>query len=528
MTAMRYLFLLVLGIAIPLSWAQTTHVEETDPAVTYSGTWYTNNSTANTNSLANLTNTKDAMASITFNGTGITWISVRDPFSGVAWLYLDGKMIAIDTYGDSTQYQQPLYSVHGLPAGLHTLAIEVPHIRHLNGHGSWVWIDGFDIDGVAVTTGTSASAGRIQENDPALKYTGTWFPKSSPVFSGSGAMVAEDASSSVSLTFNGTSILWIAFKDPYSGIAKVILDGTLVSTVDLFQAAAQSGVPAFSSGQLASGQHTLTIQSTGTSSTSSSGVGVWMDSFQIVGSVLGSGPPTIAAGGVVNGASYNPAPNNQLSAGQIISIFGTNFLPSGRADAASLPLPTQLGSSNTTVNVCGKSIPLYSVFPGQINAQLPFECPATGSSTITVTSGGQTTASQNISLAPGSPGIFTVNTSGTGDGVILHADNSLVSATSPAKAGEQVVIYCTGLGPTNPAVVTGSAAAQNNHTTNPVTARIGGQNATVVYSGMSAGFAGLYQINVIVPGGLSGSQAVDVTVSSTNTSRAGVTIAVRP
>jgi len=48
--------------------------------------------------------------------------------------------------------------------------------------------------------------------------------------------------------------------------------------------------------------------------------------------------------------------------------FWKQLSAGGRADAVTLPLPTQLGSSNVVVTACGRSIPLYSVFPGQINA----------------------------------------------------------------------------------------------------------------------------------------------------------------
>jgi uncharacterized protein (TIGR03437 family) len=200
-------------------------------------------------------------------------------------------------------------------------------------------------------------------------------------------------------------------------------------------------------------------------------------------------------------------------------------MASGRADAATMPLPTQL--NNVTVTACGQNIPLFDVLPGQINAQLPFECPTSGNTPLTVATGVQTSAVYSLGLAAGSPGVFTVNSAGTGDGVILHGDNSLVNSASPAKGGEQVVIYCTGLGPTNPPFVTGAPVSAKNQTVSPVTVSIGGQNAAVVYSGLSVGFAGLYQINVIVPAALSGSQPLIVTEPGV-ASRAGVTVAVTP
>jgi uncharacterized protein (TIGR03437 family) len=60
-----------------------------------------------------------------------------------------------------------------------------------------------------------------------------------------------------------------------------------------------------------------------------------------------------------------------------------------------------------------------------------------------------------------------------------------------------------------------------------VTVTIGGKDATVAYNGLTQGFVGLYQINVVVPSGLTGIQPVVITVGSIYSSRAGVTIAVQ-
>jgi uncharacterized protein (TIGR03437 family) len=511
-----------------------TRVLQTDPTVTYSGTWYTNNSASNIDSLVALTNDKGAMAAITFTGTGITWIGVQDPYSGIAWIYLDGTFTTVDCYSAATLYQQPIYAIHNLAPGQHTLSIEVPHIRDGQTQGSWVWINAFDIEnGSAVMNGTSASAGRVEENNPAVSTTGSWSVENSTVLSGGSAFLSDQAGSTATLNFNGTSVIWISYRDQWSGIAKVYLDGALQATVDNYQPVAQAQYPAWSASGLAPGPHSVMVQVTGTNNVSSSGPGVWVDAFQIVLSPVSAGSPTLNAGAMVSAASFMPGPNNQVTPGQIVSIFGSNLLgsnvpASGPAVASGLPLPRQLGPSNTAVNACGSDIPLFSAFPGQINAQLPWECPATGSTPIAVTVGGQTTASQTVNLAPAAPGIFTINSTGTGDGVILHADNSLVSSASPAKGQEQIMIFCTGLGPTNPSFATGSAATGANTTASPVMVTIGGQNATVVQSGLAAGFVGLYQVNAIVPSGLSGSQSVLITVGSATVSRTGVTVSVTP
>jgi uncharacterized protein (TIGR03437 family) len=146
--------------------------------------------------------------------------------------------------------------------------------------------------------------------------------------------------------------------------------------------------------------------------------------------------------------------------------------------------------------------------------------------TATVTVGGQT-ATQTFILAPAAPGIFTVNGSGSGSGVIVDLKGSLISTTNPASAGQYVSIYATGLGATNPQFADGTAVNAMNNTVMPVTVTIGGKPATVTYSGLTEGWVGLYQINAIVPSGLTGSQPVVVTVGGTYSSPAGVTMSVQ-
>src|SRR5437667_347171 len=72
-----------------------------------------------------------ARASFRFSGSAMSWIGYRDPWSGIARVYLDGALRAeIDTYATATQAQTCLYTLSGLPAGDHTLAIEVAGTRN--------------------------------------------------------------------------------------------------------------------------------------------------------------------------------------------------------------------------------------------------------------------------------------------------------------------------------------------------------------------------------------------------------------
>ena len=61
--------------------------------------------------------------------------------------------------------------------------------------------------------------------------------------------------------------------------------------------------------------------------------------------------------------------------------------------------------------------------------------------------------------------------------------------------------------------ITAGTASVGSATVNPVTMTIGGQPATVIYSGLTAGFPGLYQVNVMVPGGITTGDAVPVVMT---------------
>jgi minor extracellular serine protease Vpr len=116
--------------------------------------------------------------------------------------------------------------------------------------------------------------------------------------------------------------------------------------------------------------------------------------------------------------------------------------------------------------------------------------------------------------AAAAPQVFTAPVGSTTIGVVVHGvGNALVTAASPAVASEVVTIYCTGLGLVNPQVAAGqpSPAAPPSTTAAATTASIGGQPAAVQFSGLTPGLVGLYQVNAVIPKGLtSGAQPITI------------------
>jgi hypothetical protein len=260
--------------------AAITRVEQNDKNISYSGNWYSNENGGNSGGSAALTNTRGARVSITFTGSGISWVGVSDGWSGLATVYLDGSMKVVDTYGNRG-YQQVLFRAAGLPAGPHTLSIEVTHERGPGTDGSWVWIDAFDIEnGEPIPGGLTASAGRVEENNPSLVYLGRWYANGNPAHSGGNATLATDAGSKVTINFNGTAISWLAYRDEWSGIARVYVDGVEKSTIDNYLSPAGQRV-VYSTGALPLGSHSLTIEVTGSHNQSAKGSWVWLDAFDV-------------------------------------------------------------------------------------------------------------------------------------------------------------------------------------------------------------------------------------------------------
>jgi len=132
-------------------------------------------------------------------------------------------------------------------------------------------------------------------------------------------------------------------------------------------------------------------------------------------------------------------------------------------------------------------------------------------------------------VATAIPALFTLNNSGSGQAAAVNQDGSVNGAAAPVKIGNAISLYVTGAGQTNPTGADGQpGTGVGNLPVLPVTATIGGRTATVQYAGGALGLvAGVVQVNVIVPAGVTAGAAVPVTVLvGSNSTQSNVTIAV--
>jgi uncharacterized protein (TIGR03437 family) len=202
--------------------------------------------------------------------------------------------------------------------------------------------------------------------------------------------------------------------------------------------------------------------------------------------------------GVVNGANYLPI-TNPVAPGEFLTLFGSGLGPASVAEAA-LPYPNTL--SGVSVSINGTPAPVQLASSGQINCIVPYEI-SDPFAVVTVTYNGTTSNAVTLYTDTSAPGVFTLDESGTGDAALLHADFSVVSAASPAQVGETLQLFLTGLGTVSPAAQDGVADAVQATTDDTIDVFSDGPQAlmpaTVTFSGLAPGFAGLYQVNFVVP-----------------------------
>ncbi len=220
--------------------------------------------------------------------------------------------------------------------------------------------------------------------------------------------------------------------------------------------------------------------------------------------------PNIFVGGVVNGASFTPAPDNFVAPNGIISIFGRELSLRTRevrpSDLVRGRLPHSL--AGVTVSIGGLPAPLFFVSPGQINAQIPSPI-LPGSWMLRVNRQNLLSNAEMIEVRAVSPGLFAWPSSfveGPLRAAVTHQDFSPVGrgnpeGSTPAHPGELIVLWATGFGPTAPSVFDGELPNFAARLILP--SKVWLNEAAVpahlvFYAGQAPGLAGLYQVNLML------------------------------
>jgi len=246
----------------------------------------------------------------------------------------------------------------------------------------------------------------------------------------------------------------------------------------------------------------------------------------VYGQITGNGPiPSYTAQSIVNAATQTV---EALAPNTIATLYGTNlaFDTVAVTGVVGGTMPTSLDGVGVWINSISCSV--FFVSPTQINFLVPYQLVA-GTVSLVVARDGQAGNTVSIQLNNTSPGLFVWNGN---NAVAAHLNGQVISPTSPAVPGEVVVLFVAGLGRTSPDTTSGQLAtaafpiyyfSQLQILLNGVACPPG----SILYAGLSPGFAGLYQINLQLPADVSANPQIQVAIGA-QISPASIQLLVQP
>jgi uncharacterized protein (TIGR03437 family) len=247
--------------------------------------------------------------------------------------------------------------------------------------------------------------------------------------------------------------------------------------------------------------------------------------YDAIAATLG-GLPLITSVENAFGGSTTIAPNTWVAVkGSVLSVGGDTRIW-GNSDFVNGQMPAGLDAASVTMN--GEKTYMYYVSPTQLNILTPPDL-APGPVAVEVTEGNQTSAAFLVESATLSTSFFVFD----GTHVVAQHINPFTDVgpttlypglTTPAKPGEEVVLYANGFGSTSVPVVAGSEAQSGMLAALPVVT-IGGVQSNVLFAGLAG--VGLFQFNVIVPVNAPNGDLPLVATYNGSTTQTGVVITVQ-
>jgi IPT/TIG domain len=250
--------------------------EQTDTRIAYQWTWGTISTTSASGSSYRQTNSTAGSFSIPFSGTIELYAALRFNM-GKADIYLDGvKEMTIDLASATSLYKQKVATVTAPDRGVHVLSVvrspENPSNLYIN------------LD-YAMVAGSLPVATTFEQNNTKILYTGVWTSASSTSYSGGSHKYTDAAGALATVSFTGVRISLVCRKSAGYGILWVRLDGGDPIPVDLYSASTLYKQTVWTSPFISPGEHTLTIESSGTKRAGASGVRIDFDAVKVIGTL---------------------------------------------------------------------------------------------------------------------------------------------------------------------------------------------------------------------------------------------------
>ncbi len=225
--------------------------------------------------------------------------------------------------------------------------------------------------------------------------------------------------------------------------------------------------------------------------------------------------PEYSPASIVSAAGGRPG---RIAPNAIVSIYGSHLSLSlwgiSPQELTSGMLPTSTPGGDVQVRVNGTRVPLFYVSPQQINALIPPDV-LPGVREIQVYRGTVRGPAVNVRMENEAPELFRIAPTFV---AATHTDGRVVSPEEPAEEGEVIVIYGTGFGPLRvvehgvlvPTRASEVARARDYRV------RLDGEELpvqSILYVGVTPGFAGLYQLNLRVPTPLGSNPRIEIGLS---------------
>ncbi len=251
--------------------------------------------------------------------------------------------------------------------------------------------------------------------------------------------------------------------------------------------------------------------------------------------IFSPGDTPLTQDAVVNSASFKAGP---LAPGTLVTIDGQHLSESSASalDDGEHSLPARLAGVQVWFD--GHRLPLLSVSPSQIRTQLPYSLSgAAGSLYVrSESSSGAVTTTNAVAVqtVPASPGVFALSGSEPRGGMLLHSNTNTtgsgtpVTSDDPAKPGEVLTIWATGLSSVNADFGKMAEAGQpysggDAETQIPVEAYLNGQAVPVLHAGLPPGAVGVYEVRILLPPSFASGRSANLLISQGGISSNAVT-----
>ena len=216
----------VTNYQLPLSSSPITRTEDTDPAITYAGTWtVVTVGGFNVRASHNDYTWADAAgetATMTFDGTWLHLGFVTDSSSGQAEIFVDGvSQGVVDLYSHDPNVVSYVYD--GFANTAHTLQIFVLGTHHPNSSNNRIYLDYVD-----TWDGTLYADGWVEQDSPRVWHNNNWNTITNANASG-GAYMTDDGNNAGSawFPFTGDSVTFVGLANSDGFRAGVYVDGVL-------------------------------------------------------------------------------------------------------------------------------------------------------------------------------------------------------------------------------------------------------------------------------------------------------------